>query len=66
ASAAILFGPGGQPGGWQIAGFVVALLVAGIAATAAYRDPSSRRFFQATILIAALDLTFFALSGTHL
>ena len=66
ASAAILFGPGGQPGGWQVAGFVVALLVAGIAATAAYRDPSSRRFFQATILFAALDLTFFALSGTHL
>ena len=66
ASAAILFGPGGQPSVWRGAGFVVALLVAGIAATAAYRDPSSRRFFQATILIAVLDLTFFALSGTHL
>ncbi len=66
ASAAILFGPGGQPSGWRGAGFVVALLVAGIAAAAAYRDPSSRRFFQATILIAVLDLTFFALSGAHL
>jgi len=66
ASAAILFGPGGQPGGWRVGGFVVAMLVAGIAVTAAYRDPSSRRFFQATILIAALDLTFFAVAGTHL
>jgi len=66
ASAAILFGSGGKPGVWRGAGFVVALLVAGIAAAAAYRDPSSRRFFQATILIAVLDLTFFALSGAHL
>ncbi len=66
ASAAILFGPGGKSGVWRGAGFVVALLVAGIAAAAAYRDPSSRRFFQATILIAVLDLTFFALSGAHL
>ena len=66
ASAAILFGPGGRAGLWGWVGFLAAVLVAGVAATAAYRDPSSRRFFQATILIAALDLTFFALSGTHL
>jgi 4-hydroxybenzoate polyprenyltransferase len=66
ASAAILFGPGGPASlrGWV--GFFAAVLVAGVAATAAYRDPSSRRFFQATILIAGLNLTFFALSGTHL
>jgi len=66
ASAAILFGPGGRAGLWGWVGFIAAVLVAGVAATAAFRDPSSRRFFQATILIAGLDLTFFALSGTHL
>ena len=66
ASAAILFGPGGRAGLWGWVGFLAAVMVAGVAATAAYRDPSSRRFFQATILIAGLDLAFFALSGTHL
>jgi 4-hydroxybenzoate polyprenyltransferase len=63
-SAVILFGPGGEAGPLRWAGFLVALLVAGTAATSAYRNPSSRRFFQATILIALLDLAFFALSGT--
>jgi 4-hydroxybenzoate polyprenyltransferase len=66
ASAVILFGPSEQPGRWRWAGFVAAVLVAAAAATAAYRDPSSRRFFLATILIAALNLVFFALSGTRL
>lgn len=72
ASAVILFGQpdhgtsGGQPGLLRWAGFVAALLVAGTAALAAYRDPSSRRFFQATIAVAAMDLIFFALSGTAL
>ena len=65
-SAVILFGPGGQPGPWRWAGFAAATLVAGTAAAGAYRDPSSRLFFLATILIAVLDLTFFALSGTAL
>ena len=32
----------------------------------AYGDPSSRRFFQAVILIAALDLVSFAFSGIRL
>jgi 4-hydroxybenzoate polyprenyltransferase len=69
ASAVILFGPSaarGQPGLLRWAGFVATLLVAGTAARAAYHDPSSRRFFQATILVAAMDLLFFALSGTAL
>jgi 4-hydroxybenzoate polyprenyltransferase len=66
ASAAILFGPGGQPGPWRWGGFVTALLVAGTAAAGAYRDPASKRFFRATILIASMDLVFFALSGTRL
>jgi 4-hydroxybenzoate polyprenyltransferase len=66
ASAVILFGPGGQPGWWRWAGFTAALLVAAAAATSALHDPSSKRFFQATILIAAMDLVFFALSGTSL
>src|SRR5450759_2992056 len=63
ASAVILFGAGGQPGWWRWTGFVAALMVAGAAGASAYRDPSSRRFFQAAILIAAMDLVFFALSG---
>jgi 4-hydroxybenzoate polyprenyltransferase len=66
ASAVTLFGPGGQPGWWRWAGFAAALLVAGTAAASAYRDPSSQRFFRATILVAAMDLVFFALSGTSL
>jgi 4-hydroxybenzoate polyprenyltransferase len=65
-SAMILFGPGAQPGRWRPAAFAVAVLVGGTAAATAYRDPSSRRFFPATILIAALNLVFFALSGTRL
>ncbi len=66
ASAVVLFGPGGQPGPWGWAGFLAAGLLAGIAVTTAYRDPSSRRFFLATILIGALNLLFFALSGIGL
>jgi 4-hydroxybenzoate polyprenyltransferase len=66
ASAVILFGAGGKGGPWRWAGFVAALLVAGTAAASAYRDPSSQRFFRATILVAAMDLVFFALSGTSL
>ena len=65
-SAVILFGPGGQPGLWRWTGFIVAGLVAGAAATIAYRNPSSRMFFRTTILIVALNLVFFALSGTRL
>jgi 4-hydroxybenzoate polyprenyltransferase len=66
ASAVILFGPGGQPGPWGWTGFLMATLLAGIAVSTAYRDPSSRRFFLATILIGALNLVFFALSGIRL
>ena len=66
ASAVILFGPAGQPGPWGWAAFLAATLLAGIAVNTAYRDPSSRRFFLATILIGALNLLFFALSGVSL
>ena len=66
ASAVILFGPGGAPGPWRWAAFVAALVVTGTAAASAYHDPSSQRFFRATILIAAMDLLFFTLSGTRL
>src|SRR5450759_1387551 len=66
ASAVILFGPVGQPGPWRWAGFAAAVLVAGAAARTAYADPSSRRFFRAIILIAALDLVSFAFSGIRL
>lgn len=65
-SAVILFGPGDHPGPLRWAGFALAVVIAGTAATGAYRDPSSRRFFLATILIAVLDLVLFALAGTGL
>ena len=65
-SAVILFGPGGQLGPWRWAGFVAAVLVVGTAAASAYRDPTSRRFFLAAIMIAALNLVLFAMSGSHL
>jgi len=66
ASAVILFGPVGQPGPWRWAGFAAAVVVAGAAARLAFGDPSSRRFFLAVILIAALDLVAFAFSGIRL
>lgn len=66
ASAVILFASGRTPGPWHWTGFAAAVLVAGVAARIAYRDPSSRRFFQAVILIAALNLVSFALAGTRL
>jgi 4-hydroxybenzoate polyprenyltransferase len=66
ASAVILFGPVGHPGSWRWAGFAAAVLVAGAAARIALGDPSSRRFFPAIILIAALDLVSFAFSGISL
>ena len=65
-SAVTLFGTGAQPGPWRSAGFVAAVLVGGMAAATAYRAPASRWFFPATILVAALNLVFFALSGTRL
>jgi 4-hydroxybenzoate polyprenyltransferase len=66
ASAVILFGPAGQPGLWRWASFAIAVGVAGTAVPLAYRDPSSRRFFLAIILIAAFDVAAFALSGLRL
>ena len=66
ASAAILFGPIGQPGLWRWATFAAATLLAGAATRLAYRDPSSRRFFLVIILIAALDVVSFALAGIRL
>src|SRR5664280_38758 len=66
ASAVILFGPVGQPGPWRWAGFAAAVVVAGAAVRLAFGDPSSRRFFRAILLIAALDLVSFAFSGIRL
>jgi 4-hydroxybenzoate polyprenyltransferase len=66
ASAVTLLGPGGQLSRWRWAGFVAAVLISGAAAATAYRNPTSRRFFLATILIAVLDLASFALNGTRL
>jgi 4-hydroxybenzoate polyprenyltransferase len=66
ASAVILFGAGDPPSPWRWAGFGAAALVGCTAAGIAYRDPSSRQFFFVTILIAGMDLAFFALSGARL
>jgi 4-hydroxybenzoate polyprenyltransferase len=66
ASAVILFGPGGEIGRWPWIAFGAAVVLAAVAAGAAYRNPSSRQFFFATILIAALDLASFGLAGTRL
>jgi len=66
ASTVILFGTGGQPSPWRWAGFGAAALVGCTAAGTAYRDPSSRQFFFVTIVIAGMDLAFFALSGSRL
>lgn len=65
ASAAVLFGAGGA-GAWPWIGFVLASAIAVVAAGAALRAPASQRFFLSIILIAALDLLFFALAGTGL
>jgi 4-hydroxybenzoate polyprenyltransferase len=66
ASAVIFFGPVGHPGLLRWAGFAVAVLVAGAAARLAYGRPSSRGLFLAIIVIAALDVASFALSGIRL
>jgi hypothetical protein len=42
------------------------VLATGAAGRLAYGHPSSRRFFLAIILIAALDVASFALSGIRL
>lgn len=66
ASAVILFGPPGRPDPWRWAWSAGALVVTGAAVLLALRDPSSRRFFRAIILIAALDVVSFALAGIRL
>lgn len=66
ASGLIFFGPVGHLGPWRWGGFAAAVLVSGAAARLAYRDPSSRLFFRAIILIAALDLASFGFSGIRL
>jgi len=65
-SAVILVGPPGQPGAWSWGLFGAAVLVAGASARLAYRAPSSRIFFRAIIIIAALDLISLAFSGVRL
>lgn len=66
ASVVILVGPYGQAGPWRWAGFLAAVLMAGAATCFAIRDPSSRRFFFAIIVIAGLDLVSFGFSGIRL
>lgn len=66
ASVLTLFGPGGQSGRSRQAAFFAAVLMAATAAATADRNPSSRRFFLATIPTAVVDLAFFTLSRTRL
>jgi len=65
-SAVILVGSAGSPGPWRWAVFAAAALVALASARLATRDPSSRRFFGANIVIAALDVVAFAFAGVRL
>lgn len=65
-SMVILVGPGGRPGPWSWACAAAVAAVTAVAATVARRDPSSRRFFLAAMLVAALDLVSFALRGSRL
>jgi len=65
-SAVILVGPAGQPGAWSGGLFGAAMLLTGASAGLAYRAPSSRIFFGAIIVIAALDLISLAFSGIRL
>jgi len=66
ASVVILLGPYGHAGPWRWGGLLAAVLMAGAATRFAFRDPSSRRFFFAIIVIAGLDLVSFAFSGIRL
>lgn len=66
ASAVILIGPAHQPGVWRWGLFAATVLMTGASAGLAVRNPSSRVFFGAIILIAGLDLLSFAFSGIRL
>jgi 4-hydroxybenzoate polyprenyltransferase len=66
ASVVILLGPPGAPGAMLWAGFGGAVVLGGAAGFAAYRDPSSRRYFPAVIVVALLDVVLFAGSGVRL
>lgn len=66
ASAVIFVGPPGRLDPWRWTGFVAAVLVSGAAARLAYRQPASRRFFLAIIVVAAIDVVSFGLSGIRL
>ncbi|MCU1689177.1 MAG: hypothetical protein JWN61_2087 [Pseudonocardiales bacterium] len=65
ASGLVLFGAG-TGGAWPWIGFAVVTAIALFAAATALGTPASKRFFLAIIVIAALDLAFFALAGTAL
>ena len=65
-SAVILFGPGGDSVLWRWAGFLVAVLIAWTAMISAHQNPSSRRFFLATLLIITLNVLFVAMQSTRL
>jgi 4-hydroxybenzoate polyprenyltransferase len=66
ASAVILFGPSTGPDLWGWIVFGAAVVLGGTAAFAAYRDPSSKTFFLAVVLIAVIDVVSFAAMGVRL
>jgi 4-hydroxybenzoate polyprenyltransferase len=65
-AAIILVGPPGQPGAWNWAGFAATVAIGAVAGRIAYADPNSRLFFRAIVVITALALVSFALSGVEL
>ena len=66
ASAVILVGPTNPPGAWRWGLFAATVLMTGASARLAVRNPSSRMFFGAIILIAGLDLVSLVFSGIRL
>ena len=66
ASAVILSGPAHQPGAWRWGLFAATVLMTGASAGLAVRNPSSRMFFGAIILIAGLDVVSLVFSGIRL
>jgi 4-hydroxybenzoate polyprenyltransferase len=65
-SALILVVPSGPGLAARVVGLTTTIAVALWAAAAARRHPGSRRYFLAVIVIAGLDIAFFALSGSAL
>jgi 4-hydroxybenzoate polyprenyltransferase len=66
ATACVVFGPAGAPGALGWGGLVLATALAGLAAGVALTSTTSRRPFQLTLMVAAVDVLLLVASGTEL